>query len=200
VGADYLVSLDTYDRNAAGRLDTMVLLRTEHGADVPAVQAAVSDAVAPYADTQVLTAEELTESIAGEVDQFLLMVTALLMLAVVIALLGIVNTLALSVFERTRELGLLRAVGMTRSQVRRMVRWESVVIAGIGAVTGSAVGLVFGVALVTALEDEGVSQLSVPWPRLGVYVLAAAVAGVVAALGPARRASNVDVLTAVRTD
>lgn len=200
VSADYLVSLETYDANVAGRLDAMVLLRTEPGADVAAVQAAVTDAVAPYADTQVLTADELTESIAGEVDQFLLMVTALLMLAVVIALMGIVNTLALSVFERTREIGLLRAVGMTRSQVRRMVRWESVVIAGIGAVTGSAVGLVFGVALVTALDDEGVSQLSVPWSRLGVYVLAAAVAGVVAALGPARRASNVDVLTAVKTD
>jgi putative ABC transport system permease protein len=126
--------------------------------------------------------------------------TAMLLLAVVIALMGIVNTLALSVFERTREIGLLRAVGMTRKQVRRMVRWESVIIAGIGAVTGSAVGLAFGVAFVTALEEQGVSELSVPGPRLAVYVAAAAVAGVLAALGPARRAADVDVLKAVVTD
>jgi putative ABC transport system permease protein len=200
VSADYLVSLDTFDANATGRLDVMVLLKTAAGTDVSAVQDAVIDAVAPYPGTQVLTGDELTASIAGEVDQLMMLMTAMLLLAVVIALMGIVNTLALSVFERTREIGLLRAVGMTRTQVRRMVRWESVIIAGIGAVTGSAVGLAFGVAFVTALEEQGVSELSVPGPRLAVYVAAAAVAGVLAALGPARRAADVDVLKAVVTD
>jgi putative ABC transport system permease protein len=200
VSADYVLSLEEYDRHVVGRLDSMVLMKLTDGADVPEVQAALIDAARPFADAQVLTSAELNDSIAGEVDQFLLFITALLLLAVFIALMGIVNTLALSVFERTREIGLLRAVGMTRSQVRGMVRWESAIIAAIGAVTGSVVGIGFGVALVTALEDEGVSQLAVPGTRLSVYVLTAAAAGVLAALGPARRASRVDVLTAVKTD
>ena len=162
VGADYVLSLEEYDRHVVGRLDSMVLMKLTDGADVAEVQAALIDAARPFADAQVLTSEELNDSIAGEVDQFLLFITALLLLAVFIALMGIVNTLALSVFERTREIGLLRAVGMTRRQVRGMVRWESAIIAAIGAVTGSVVGIGFGVALVTALEDEGVSQLAVP--------------------------------------
>jgi putative ABC transport system permease protein len=119
---------------------------------------------------------------------------------VVIALLGIVNTLALAVFERTRELGLLRAVGMTRGQVRAMVRWESVVISTIGALLGAGLGVGLGLALVEAVADEGIEKIAVPGAQLGVYVVAAAFAGVLAAIGPARRASNVDVLRAVVTD
>jgi putative ABC transport system permease protein len=200
VGADYLVAMDTYDANATGRLDRMVLVQAASGQDVEQVQADVLRSVRDVGDAEVLTGEQWKDSISGQVDQMLVLVTALLLLAVFIALMGIVNTLALSVLERTRELGLLRAVGMTRRQVRAMVRWESVLIAGIGAVTGTVVGLAFGVALVTALEDEGVPELAVPGPRLAVYVAAAAVAGVLAALAPARRASRVDVLRAVVTD
>ena len=117
-----------------------------------------------------------------------------------IALLGIVNTLALSVFERTRELGLLRAVGMTRSQVRAMVRWESVVIALIGAVTGAGLGIGIGVGLAHMLEDEGITGIAIPGPQIALYVALAAVAGVLAAMGPARSAAKVDVLKAVVTD
>ena len=117
-----------------------------------------------------------------------------------IALLGIVNTLALSVFERTRELGLLRAVGMTRGQVRAMVRWESVVISVIGALMGAGLGIGLGIALTRALADEGIEKIAVPGLQLSIYVLAAAVAGVIAAVGPARRASKVDVLRAVVTE
>ena len=117
-----------------------------------------------------------------------------------IALLGIVNTLALSVFERTRELGLLRAVGMTRNQVRAMVRWESVVISLIGAVSGAALGIGIGLAMSQILKDEGITSISVPGPQIAVYVGLAAVAGVLAAVGPARAAAKVDVLQAVVTD
>jgi putative ABC transport system permease protein len=198
VGSEYLVALDTFDRNTTGRLDWMVLLTTDGDRDT--VQADVIDALKPFADAEVLTAEELKKSVSGQVDQILTFVTALLLLAVFIALMGIVNTLALSVFERTREIGLLRAVGMSRRQVRAMVRWESVIIAGIGALTGAVVGTGFGVALVEALKDEGLSQLSVPAPRLAVYVLAAALAAVIAAVAPARRAARVDVLRAVVTE
>ena len=124
----------------------------------------------------------------------------MLLLAVFIALLGIVNTLALSVYERTRELGLLRAVGMTRAQVRAMVRWESVVISLIGAAAGAVLGIGLGLVLAQALKDEGIKSVSVPWASISLYVVAAAVAGVVAAVGPGRSASRVDVLKAVISD
>jgi putative ABC transport system permease protein len=124
----------------------------------------------------------------------------MLMLAVLIALLGIVNTLVLSVFERTRELGLLRAVGMTRQQVRAMVRWESVVISLIGALAGAALGIGLGLALSQALADEGIKAISIPGLQVALYVALAAVAGVLAAIGPARSAAKVDVLKAVVAD
>jgi putative ABC transport system permease protein len=143
---------------------------------------------------------EFEGAMSSVINQLLGLVTVLLLLAVVIALLGIVNTLALSVFERTRELGLLRAVGMTRGQVRAMVRWESVVISVIGALLGAGLGLGLGLALTRALADQGIDQIAIPAAQLGLYVVAAALAGVVAAVGPARRASNVDVLKAVVTD
>src|SRR5207247_8234469 len=101
------------------------------------------------------------------------LVTALLLLAIIIALFGIVNTLALSVFERTREIGLMRAIGMARSQVRAMIRWEAVIIAVFGAVLGLAVGVFFGWAMVQALKDQGISKLSIPGGQLIVYILLA---------------------------
>ena len=134
------------------------------------------------------------------IDTLLAFVTVMLLLAVFIALLGIVNTLALSVYERTRELGLLRAVGMTRAQVRQMVRWESVVISLIGASAGAVLGIGLGLVLSQALKEYGIDAVSVPVPQIVLYVVLAAVAGVVAAIGPARSASKVDVLKAVVTD
>ncbi|MGI8620595.1 MAG: FtsX-like permease family protein [Actinomycetota bacterium] len=110
-----------------------------------------------------------------------------------IALLGITNSLVLAVFERTRELCLLRAVGMSRRQARSMIRWEAV----IGAVLGLVIGVFFGWALVTALKDEGVSRLSLPAGQLIAYVVVAGVAGVIAAIPPARRAARLNVLDAI---
>ncbi|WP_107772862.1 FtsX-like permease family protein [Nocardioides sediminis] len=124
----------------------------------------------------------------------------MLLLAVLIALLSIVNTLALSVFERTRELGLLRAVGMTRAQVRAMVRWESVVISLIGALSGAGLGIGIGLGLSQAMKDVGIKAISIPVAQLALYVALAAVAGVLAAVGPARSAAKVDILDAVVTD
>jgi putative ABC transport system permease protein len=124
----------------------------------------------------------------------------MLLLAVFIALLGIVNTLALSVYERTRELGLLRAVGMTKAQVRAMVRWESVVISLIGALSGAGLGIGLGLALSQSLKDQGITAVSVPVVQVVSYVVLAAVAGVLAAIGPSRGAAKVDVLKAVVTD
>jgi putative ABC transport system permease protein len=120
-------------------------------------------------------------------------------LAVVIALLGIANTLALSIFERTREIGLLRAVGMGRSQLRSAVRWESIIIAVFGATLGLAIGTFFGWAVVRAMADEGIDTLSVPIDSLLVVTVIAALAGAMAAVMPARRAAKLDVLTALAT-
>ena len=160
----------------------------------------IEAALANHPDAKILTQEEFEKEAAGFIDQLLTFVTVMLLLAVFIALLGIVNTLALSVYERTRELGLLRAVGMTKSQVRQMVRWESVVISLIGAASGAVLGIGLGLVLAQALKDEGIKSVSVPWQSISLYVVAAAVAGVVAAVGPGRSASRVDVLKAVVTD
>jgi putative ABC transport system permease protein len=134
------------------------------------------------------------------IDQLLGLIYAMLALAILIALLGIANTLALSIIERTRELGMMRAVGMTRSQLRSMIRWESVIIAIQGTVLGLVVGVLFGWALVTALSDEGFETFRLPVLTLVVIVVLAALAGVLAAVWPARRAAKLDVLRAVVTE
>ena len=136
----------------------------------------------------------------GPIDQMLILIYALLGLALVIAVLGIVNTLALSVIERTREVGLLRAIGLSRRQLRRMVRLEAVVIAVLGALLGVAMGIVFGLALMVSLRDQGLEVIAVPGVQLVAFVLASAVVGVLAALLPARRAARLDVLRAIATE
>jgi putative ABC transport system permease protein len=122
----------------------------------------------------------------------------LLGLALVIALIGIANTLALSIYERTRELGLLRAVGMTRAQLRRTVRAEAVIIALLGTVEGLVVGTLLGWALVSALKSQGITRLSIPITQLVIITVLASLAGVVAAAAPGRRAARLDVLAAIR--
>ncbi len=182
------------------RLESSALVVVDDGADVSTVEHRISDALATHPDATVMDQKEFEGALGGFIDQLLSLVTVLLLLAVVIALLGIVNTLALSVFERTRELGLLRAVGMTRGQVRAMVRWEAVVISVIGALIGAALGTGLGIALTRALADEGIEKVDVPVTQLALYLVAAAVAGVLAAIGPARRASKVDMLRAVASE
>jgi putative ABC transport system permease protein len=197
---DYIVSLASQAAFDGTRLDTAVLVLLDKQADKAAVQQHIRAALHDHPDAKVLTQSEYEHSASGTIDKLLIFVTVMLLLAVLIALLGIVNTLALSVFERTRELGLLRAVGMTRTQVRAMVRWESVVISLIGAAAGAVLGVGFGVALARALQDEGIKAVVIPYPHIAMYVGLAAVAGVLAAIAPARSASKVDVLKAVVTD
>jgi putative ABC transport system permease protein len=135
-----------------------------------------------------------------QVNQLLYFIYGLLALSIIIAVLGIVNTLALSVIERTHEIGLLRAVGMSRRQLRRMVRLESVVISVFGAVLGLLIGIGFGVALQPTLADQGIGVLSVPGGSLASFVVVAAIIGVLAAVWPARRAARLDVLRAITTE
>jgi putative ABC transport system permease protein len=145
----------------------------------------------------VQTTSEVLADAEAQIDQLLAIFSALLGLAIIIAVLGITNTLALSIIERTHEIGLLRAIGMVRSQVRRMIRWEAVVIAVFGAILGIMAGIVLGWAVVTALADQGLETFSVPWLQLLVYILIAAVAGVIAAIYPARKAANLNILDAI---
>ncbi|WP_285497933.1 ABC transporter permease [Actinomadura sp. NBRC 104425] len=169
-------------------------------ADGAAVKQAVERALADYPNVKVQDRAALKEQAAEQVDGFVTFLTILLVMSVIIAAVGVVNTLALSVIERTREIGLLRAIGTDRRQLRRMIRLESIVIAVFGAVLGIAIGVVFGAALQQALEGEGLTELSVPAGTLGVYLVVAAVIGVVAAVWPAWRAGRMDVLKAISTE
>ncbi|HZI44932.1 MAG TPA: FtsX-like permease family protein, partial [Ilumatobacter sp.] len=158
---------------------------------------AITGVAAAYGSAEVLDKEAFLGVMSGEIDTMLGLFYALLMLAVVIALLGIANTLALSIFERTRELGLLRAVGMARSQVRAAVRWESIIIAVFGTTLGLAIGTFFGWAIVKAMADQGFDTLTVPYTSLAVVTAIAGIAGAAAAVLPARRAAKLDVLKAL---
>jgi putative ABC transport system permease protein len=135
----------------------------------------------------------------AQFDQLLNLVYVLLMLAVVIALVGIVNTLALSVYERTREIGLLRAVGMTRRQLRRMVRGEALIVSAFGALLGLVIGVVFGFLIVQSVSSEGI-EFALPVGQLVVFVVLAVLAGLVAGIPPARRAGRLDVLQAITSE
>ncbi len=143
------------------------------------------------------SAVEYREEISGEVDNLLYILTGFLGLAILIAFIGIVNTMALSIFERTRELGLLRAVGMTRNQMHKMVRWEAAIVSAVGALLGAVVGIVFGILVVVATPDYVLNNLAVPWLSLALLVIVAALAGLIAGFLPARRAGKLDVLDAI---
>ena len=180
--------------------DSFLYAKTVDGADLDAVGTALDDALSEYPTVQVQSQAEFKDSIKGNVNQLLAVMILLLSLAIIIAVLGIVNTLVLSVIERTREIGMLRAVGALRAQIRRMVVLESIVIAVYGAVLGLVLGLGFAVALQRTLVDQGVEVLAIPWVALLVFLLLAALVGALAALWPAFRAGRLDVLRAVTTE
>jgi putative ABC transport system permease protein len=176
--------------------DTYDLVALAPGADLKSVQKAVARAIKPFPTAEALDQEQLKSEQEKQVNQLLGLFYALLLLSVVVSLFGIVNTLALSIHERTRELGMLRAIGMSRRQVRRVVRYESVITAMIGAILGLILGMVFAALIAQPLTDEGF-ELSYPVGQLIIMLIAAALAGVLAAIGPARRASDLDVLEAL---
>jgi putative ABC transport system permease protein len=197
---NYLLGTQAYEANFTNRLDSKVLVKRAAGVSPAAALAAVKQVAQAYPGANVLDRAQFKAEQTKFLDQLLRLVYALLGLAILIALLGIANTLALSIFERTRELGLLRAVGMTRSQLRSAIRWESVIIALQGTALGLLIGLFFGWALVTALSDEGISVFRIPYASLAIVVVLAAVAGMAAAVPPSRRAAKLDALRAVVTE
>jgi putative ABC transport system permease protein len=194
---DYLLGLRAYEANVIHQLDSKVFVTAADGVSLPELKAAVVDAAADQPHAEVQDRDEFAEATGASIDQMLNLVYALLLLAIVIALIGIANTLALSIIERTRELGLLRAVGMSRRQMRATVRWESVLVALLGTVVGLAVGTGFGWALVGALADQGIHEFVVPGAQLVAIAVLAGAAGVLAAILPARKASRLDILKAI---
>ncbi|MEV4560314.1 FtsX-like permease family protein [Kitasatospora sp. NPDC049285] len=200
VAGDYLISRQAWQPHRVQDADTMVAVALRPGVTLSQGKAAVQRAADAYGSPKAQTRAEYAASSAGAVDMMLSVVYALLALAVLIALLGIANTLTLAVHERTRELGLLRAVGQTRGQLRAMVRWESVLVAAFGTTGGLALGAFLGWALTRAADSAGTGSFALPAGRLAVVLLVGLLAGALAGLRPAARAARLDILRAVAAD
>jgi putative ABC transport system permease protein len=166
------------------------------GDPTPDASAQIEQAISGFPDTQVETREEWIEREDSDINQFVTFLYVLLTLAVFISIFGMVNTLVLSVYERTREIGMLRAIGMTRRQVRRMIRHESVITALIGAALGLPLGIFLAALVNRALGDYDI-QFSIPWLQLVVLTIVAIIVGILAAISPARRAAKLDPLRAI---
>jgi putative ABC transport system permease protein len=199
----YVVPLETYAPHTNQPVDSTVVIDLADGTSLVDGKAAVEGVAANYGDPDVEDREEFAATMSAGADMFLTIIYALLALAIIIALMGIANTLSLSIHERTRELGLLRAVGQTRGQLRSMVRWESVIVATFGVVGGIGLGVFLGWALVEAAGNTPgsvISEFVLPVTRLAIVVVVGAIAGVLAGLRPARRAARLDVLGAIATE
>jgi putative ABC transport system permease protein len=202
LAGDYVITRAAWSPHRTQDSDTLVAVSFKEGVSTAKGKAAVDSIAAHYGNPQVQTRHEYAQSSAGGIDMMLTLVYALLALAVLIALLGIANTLTLAIHERTRELGLLRAVGQTRSQLRAMVRWESVLVAAFGTLGGLALGAFLGWVLVKASDGASDSAFAFALPpvQLVVVALVGVTAGALAGLRPARRAARLDVLRAIATE
>jgi putative ABC transport system permease protein len=202
LAGDYVITRAAWAPHRTQDADTLVAVSFKGGVSTDAGTAAVETVADRYGNPDVQTRDEYAQSSAGGIDMILTLVYALLALAVLIALLGIANTLTLAIHERTRELGLLRAVGQTRSQLRAMVRWESVLVAAFGTVGGLGLGAFLGWVLVKASDGASDSAFAFALPplQLAVVALVGLAAGALAGLRPARRAARLDVLRAIAAE
>ena len=193
----WVVSPSTWHRYFDTSVDQFVSVLTADGVSEEAARAAISTSAADYPQVIVRSRAEFRDSAADNIDQALIVVNVFLGLSLVIAVLGIVATLALSVVERRRELGLLRAVGMTRGQMRRMVCWEGLVVAIFGGILGTVLGVAFGVLAADIIPDSVVSTLSIPVGQIVLYLIVAALAGLASGILPAIWAGRLKVLEAI---
>lgn len=197
VSTSHLISLTTYAEHFTEDVDAVVFASRSPGVSEAQLRAAVDRVLVDHPTAVVRDQAEARRARTAAMDRILALVTVLLLFAVLIALLGITNTLALSIIERTREVGLLRAVGMTRTQVRAMIRWEALLIAALGAVLGISLGVGFAAMAVRALAATATIGFMIPAGQLAAYLAVAGVAGVLAGLLPARRAARLDVLDSI---
>ncbi|MER5627011.1 FtsX-like permease family protein [Streptosporangium sp. NPDC002544] len=197
LGMSFVVSPAGYQAHAPAGLIQKAFVDLDDGGEEQAL-AAVRSALRAYPNVELKDREAVRADARQEIDQVLNLIVVLLVLSIAIAALGIVNTLSLSVMERTREIGLLRAVGMSRGQTRSMISYESVMVSLFGAVAGLALGTALGWAVQRVMAADGVEVLDIPYGRLGLYLLSAVLIGVVAAIWPARRASRMNVLRAIQ--
>jgi putative ABC transport system permease protein len=198
--SDFIVTLDTLAKGGLQPRDSIVFITAEPGADLDEIRDELEKVVDESPLVTVSDPEALVDAQKDQINQILYLMYGLLGLAIVIAVLGIISTLWLSVIERTREVGLLRAVGLSRAQLRRMIRLEAIVVAVFGALLGLLLGIAFGAGLIYALRDQGLTVFAVPWLRLLIFVVLAGLVGVLASLFPARRAAKLDVLKAIATE
>lgn len=196
----YFVDVSVLDANVADQYDSIVFAKLADGVSVDEARPAITAITDRYPNVKLEDRDQFIEDQSGQINQMLALIYVLLFLAIIIALFGIANTLALSIVERTRELGLLRALGMTRKQLKAMIRWEAVLIALFGTIGGLSVGTFFAWAMMQALEEEGFKAFNVPVLQLVIIAIVAALFGVVAAMLPARRASKLNVLKAISSE
>ena len=198
---NWLIGLDTLTEiSDAPARDFFVIAKLADGVDPATGDAAVQAAMEPFPQANVQTNAEFLDSQEAQINQLLLIITLLLAFAILIAILGISITLALGVFERTREIGLLRAVGMNKRQTRRSVRWEAVIVSIFGALVGIVVGTFLGVILTLAVPDDVISKLAFNPTIIVAILIGAVIAGLAAALYPSFKASNMNVLEAIATE
>ena len=198
--SSWLIDLSTWEQYFTRNLDIFVSATTASGVNQSEARVAIETIAESYPQVEVQTKQEFNDAQVSNIDNVVLIVNIFLSLALVIAFIGIANTLALSVIERTRELGLLRAVGMRRAQMMRMILDEGFIIALYGGVLGVGLGIVFGITIVNVLPNDFISDLTIHWWTLASYLIIAAAAGLIAALLPARRASRLNVLDAIANE
>ena len=199
-GLSWIVDLSVWDEYFTSTQNRFVSVVTSEGVSQSEASVALEAVVADYPQVELQSKQEFNDSQIGTINQVVTIVNVFLALALVIAFMGIANTLALSVIERTKELGLLRAVGMKRGQTLRMVLGEGVIISVYGGLLGIALGIVFGTVITNLLPEQFISTVAIPSQRLLVYLLIAAAAGLASALLPARRASKLNVLDAIANE
>lgn len=195
----YLIGRENGDRFTPSEVSNFTYVKTD-GKDRKAFQAAADKSLEQFPAAELKTKKQFADQQVGQFNQFLALINALLALAIIIAILGIANTLRLSIYERIREIGLLRAVGQSRQQVRAMIRWEAIVVATFGTILGMVIGTGFGSALVKVLAKDGSVKLAIPWSTILGLTLLASLVGLYAARKPAKDAAKMNILQAIATD